>query len=86
MALRYNFILLIAYKLVNRSAPNKNFIYGLWFSSYSTCFENSLPSLNYFYFIFKGFCMILLHKLILKLAFLGLGWAQVYISQLGLMP
>ena len=28
--------------------------------------------------------MIFLHKLILKLAFLGLGWAQVYMSQLGL--
>ena len=30
--------------------------------------------------------MIFLHKLILKKAFLGLGWAQVYNSQLGLMP
>ena len=29
--------------------------------------------------------MIVLHKFILKLAFLGLGWAQVYRSQLGLM-
>ena len=35
---------------------------------------------------FKGFCMIILHKLIVKLAFFGLGWAQVYRSQLGLMP
>ena len=28
--------------------------------------------------------MIVLHKFILKLAFLGLGWAKVYISQLGM--
>ena len=39
-----------------------------------------------FYVIFKGFCKVFLHKLVLKTAFLGLGWAQVYRSQLGLMP
>ena len=33
--------------------------------------------------VFKGFCKVFLHKLILKTAFLGLGWAQVYRSQLG---
>ena len=38
------------------------------------------------YFYFKGFCLIILHKLILKQVFLGLGWAQVHRSQLGLMP
>ena len=32
----------------------------------------------------KRFCFIFQHKLILKVTFLGLGWAQVYRSQLGL--
>ena len=45
-----------------------------------------MPSFNDFYVIFKGFCKVFLHKLVLKTAFLGLGWAQVYSSQLGLMP
>ena len=45
-----------------------------------------MSSLIDFIFIFKGICKFFLHKLILKLAFLGLGWAQVYWSQLELMP
>ena len=49
-------------------------------------FLKSMSSLIDFIFIFKGICKFFLHKLILKLAFLGLGWAQVYWSQLGLMP
>ena len=43
-----------------------------------------MPSFNDFYVIFKGFCKVFLHKLVLKTAFLSLGWAQVYSSQLGL--
>ena len=49
-------------------------------------FELLVPSIKDFYFIFKWFFNVILHKLILKLALFGLGWAQVYRSQLGLMP
>ena len=86
MALQWNFILLISYKLFNQLAPYKKIILAIWLSSYQTCFENSLPVLNDNLKTCKGFCIICLHTLILKLAFLGLGWAQVYRSQLGLMP
>ena len=86
MAVHWNFILLIAYKLVHRSAQKKNIYFGNIFKLVANKFEVLVPSFNDVYFIFKWFCNINLHKLILKLAFFGLGWAQVYWSQLGLMP
>ena len=64
----------------------KHFYFGNIFKLLANHLEVLLTSYNDSYFIFKWFCNGVLHKLILKLAFLGLGWAQVYWSQLGLMP
>ena len=83
MALHWNSILLIIYKLVNWSTLKKNICFGKIFKLVSNKFEVLVPPLYKFYFIFKWFCIINLHNIILKLAFFGLGWAQVYRSQLG---
>ena len=86
MALRWSFILLIALQLVNRSSLNYNILVAIYLGLCPTCCEKPVPPLKEIYHKFKRFCMIILHKLIFKQAFLGLGWAQVYRSQLGLMP
>ena len=63
----------------------KHIFLGIIFKLVLKKVEVLVPSCNDFYIIFKWFCTIVLHKLILKLHFFGLGWAQVYRSQLGLI-